>query len=280
MKVKNFKDKLVFITGGSEGIGLALAKEFVRAQASVVIFARSLPKLKRARNILLKECSHVQQQIMTFPLDVTKAKDVKRVLGHVVKKIGVPDIFINNVGRALPNYFEKISFKQLAETMAINFYSVWHCLSFMLPLLKKKGGNIVNVSSMAGYLGVFGYSDYTASKFAIIGLTEVLAAEYKNYNIRFSVLCPPDTNTKGFVIENKHKPPETRAISQSAKCLDPQTVAKACLKGIKKGKFIINPGLEAKVAFFLKRLWPSFLTGMFDRIIKKTQQKLKKGSLT
>ena len=276
MKIKDFKEKVVFITGGSEGIGLALAKEFMKAQASVAIFARSLPKLKRAQDLLLKESSSLKQLIMIFPLDVTKEKDVKRVLSQAVKKMGVPDIFINNVGRALPNYFEKISFKQLVETMEINFYSVWHSLSFILPLMKKKGGYIVNVSSMAGYLGVFGYSDYTASKFAIIGLTEVLASEYKKYNINFSVLCPPDTNTRGFVIENRHKPPETRAISQSAKCLDPQTVARACLKGIQKGKFIINPGLEAKVAFLLKRLYPSFLTNMFDHIIKRTQQKLKK----
>jgi short-subunit dehydrogenase len=276
MKIKNYSEKTVFIAGGSEGIGLSLAKEFSNRGAHVVIFSRSENKLKKALTELEKAKQKPEQKMGSFALDVSVEKDVKKVLESAVKQFGIPDVFINNAGRALPNYFEKISSSQLDETMRINFNSVWYTLSTILPQMKVRGGYVVNVSSMSGYMGVFGYADYTASKFAIIGLSEVLRSEYRKYNITFSVLCPPDTNTPGYKEENKHKPPETAAVTAGAKCLSPDAVAKGCLKGMKKGKFIINPSGMAKMGYFLKRHWPTLLTAMFDGDVKKAQKKMER----
>jgi 3-dehydrosphinganine reductase len=143
--------------------------------------------------------------------------------------------------------------------------------------MKAKGGYVVNTSSMSGFMGVFGYADYTASKFAVIGFTEVLRSEYRKYNITFSVLCPSDIDTPGFKEENKHKPPETMAATGSAKLMQPAAVAKACLKGMKRGKFVIVPGATPKMGYLIKRWWPGLLASMFDGDIKKAQKKMEQG---
>jgi 3-dehydrosphinganine reductase len=277
MKIKNFDGKSVFLTGGSEGIGLALAQAFAKEGAQVVLFSRSEEKLKKAAAATEKAKKNASQRIGYYKLDVTNEAVVKKVLGEAVREYGVPDVFINNAGRALPNYFEQIPSSQMEEIMRVNFYGIWHTLAAILPQMKAKGGYVVNTSSMSGFMGVFGYADYTASKFAIIGLTEVLRSEYLRHNITFSVLCPSDIDTPGFKEENKHKPPETMAATGNAKLMLPEAVAKACLKGMRKGKFVIIPGATPKLGYFIKRHWPGLLMSMFDGDIKKAQKKLAKG---
>ena len=126
---------------------------------------------------------------------------------------------------------------------------------------------------MAGLIGVFGYTDYSASKFAIIGFSEALRSELKQYGITVSVLCPPDTDTPGLDEENKTKPEETKAISASAGLMQPDEVARALIKGMQKEKFLIIPGLDGKSTFMAKRLFPRLVEFIMDRQIKKVQQK-------
>jgi 3-dehydrosphinganine reductase len=277
MKIKDFDGKYVFLTGGSEGIGLALAESFAREGANVVLFSRSEEKLKAAAAALEKAKKNPSQKIGWYKLDVSNEAAVKKTLAEAVREYGVPDVFCNNAGKALPNYFEQIPSSQMEEIMRVNFFSQWYTLSAILPQMKAKGGYVVNTSSMSGFMGLFGYADYTASKFAIIGLTEVLRSEYLKHNISFSVLCPSDIDTPGFKEENKHKPPETMAASGNAKLMQPAAVAKACLKGMRKGKFVIIPGATPKVGYFIKRHWPGLLTSMFDSDVKKAQKKMAKG---
>src|SRR6185503_5941588 len=106
-----------------------------------------------------------------------------------------------------------------AETMAVNLAGCWHMIQALLPHMKARGGYIVNTASLAGLIGVSGYSDYCASKFALVGYSEALRAELKLVGIEVSVLCPPDTDTPGFATENRTKPEETKAISASARLM-------------------------------------------------------------
>ena len=123
-------------------------------------------------------------------------------MAEVVQSFGAPDILINNVGRALPRYFEDVTFEQFDETMKTNLYGAWNTISVLVPHMKAGGGTIVNVSSMAGFIGVFGYTDYCASKFAVVGLSEALRQELRRYGITVAVLCPPDTDTPGLANED------------------------------------------------------------------------------
>ena len=104
--------------------------------------------------------------------------------------------------------------------MKINLYGARNAIAALLPHMRNQGGHIVNVSSIAGLIGVFGYTDYCASKFGLIGFSEALRSELDSQGIMVSVLCPPDTDTPGLAEENLTKPPETLAVSESA-CVMP-----------------------------------------------------------
>jgi short-subunit dehydrogenase len=135
--------------------------------------------------------------------------------------------------------------------------------------MKQAGGHIVNVSSIAGFIGIFGYTAYSASKFGIIGLSECLRNEMKPYGIKVSVLCPPDTDTPGFVRENLSKPEETKAISGNAGLMSPEQVAQALIKGMNKGAFLIIPGIEGKLIHLVKHLFPGFVGSVLDYQVRK-----------
>jgi len=267
----NFKNKMVYITGGSSGIGLSTAKLLAEKQADIILFARNKRKLQSAIREIESYKKSEDQRIDFMPLDVSIFKHVKTAMKKAVSDFGAPDILINCAGRSIPRYFNDIPFEQFDETMKINFYGIWNTVSVLFPYMKQKGGYIANVSSMCGLMGVFGYTDYSASKFAIIGFSEALKSELKQYDISVSVLCPPDTNTPGFEIENKTKPKETKAISSGSKLMQPDDVAKAFIKGIMKGKFIILPGLDGKLIFVMKRWFPKAVGTIMDRIVKKVQ---------
>jgi len=272
MKIKNFKNINVFVFGGSSGIGFETALALFARGSNVVIFARNKEKLKNAIELINLERKSDSQKIEYVSVDVSDNKAVKNAVDDAVKKIGKPQLLINCAGRAYPKKFEDISFEQFDETMKINLYGIWNTVSAVFPYMKEEGGYIVNTSSISGFLGVFGYTDYTASKFAIMGFSESLRDEFQFHNISVSVLCPPDTETPGFKTENKTKPVETAALSQNAKLLQAEDVAKALIKGIQKGKKIIIPGFDGKMTYLLKRLFPWLVRMIINSSIKKARK--------
>jgi short-subunit dehydrogenase len=157
--------------------------------------------------------------------------------------------------------------------MKVNLYGIWNCVSTLVPHMKARGGTIVNTSSMCGFMGVFGYTDYCASKFGIIGFSQALRQELQPYHIRVSVLCPPDTDTPGFATENLTKPEETKAVSSGAKIMSPDDVAKELIKGIQQDRFMIIPGAEGKMAYRVQRYAPSVLDRFMRSAIRKVQRK-------
>ncbi|RPJ06915.1 MAG: SDR family NAD(P)-dependent oxidoreductase [Spirochaetaceae bacterium] len=273
MDIRSLAGKLVYIFGGSTGIGLALADEFLQRGARIILFSRSGEKLKAALQFLGKKADTKDFPVMTIQLDVTLAAEIKSVLRQSLEKTGIPDIVINNVGRAKPGYFEDISTEQFDETIDVNLRSMWNTLQVLLPVMKNRGGYVVNVSSMVGFAGVFGYADYAASKFAVIGLTEVLRSEYLRHGIKFSVLCPPDTMTPGFNEENTTKPVETIIASAGVKAVSPAVVARSCLRGMQRERFIITSTFIANLVWFLKRHLPGLLFYIMDADIRKAQRK-------
>ena len=278
--MKDFKDKLIYISGGSSGIGLAVAKLMAARGANVVIFARRQKTLDDARDEI-NQCRMIEgQKIHCQSLDVSQRKQVEEVLKKSVAEYGVPDVLINCAGRARPTYFEEISFEQFEETIKVDLYGVWNTISVLLPYMKERGGYIVNVSSIVGFLGNFGYTDYAAAKFGVIGLSEALRSEVKRYNIAVSVLCPPDTDTPGFVEENKTKPAETKVISAGAKLMKPEAVAEALLKGMAKQEFIIIPNADGRFTYIMKRLFPWLVEMVTDAQVRQVQKaKLSKKSV-
>ncbi len=181
--MKQFKGKRIYIAGGSSGIGLAAAEQFARLGAHIVIFARNIDRLAQAALQISEHRVSDDQQVDWMQLDVSVATDVDKVMAIAVKRFGVPDVLINSAGRSYPHRFTDIGYSQLDETMKINFYGIWNTTRALVPLMKTKGGHIVNVSSIAGFVGVYGFTDYCASKYAIIGFSEALRSELKPLGI-------------------------------------------------------------------------------------------------
>jgi 3-dehydrosphinganine reductase len=270
--MKDFAGKNVYLTGGSTGIGLAAAKLLAAAGANVIIFARTQAKLETALIEIEKKRIRPAQRLAFRALDVADHDMVKAVMGETVASLGVPDLLINCAGRALPRYFEDVSYAQFDETMKINLYGVWNTLAALVPAMKAKGGAIVNTSSMCGFMGVFGYTDYCASKFGVVGLSEALRQELQFHNITVQVLCPPDTDTPGLATENLCKPAETKAVSAGAKVMTADDVARELIAGIKRGTFMIVPGFDGRLAHFLKRHFPAVV----DLIMRPGLRKARK----
>ena len=271
MKPSKYHGKTVFLVGGSTGIGLAIAKRFILCGANVILFARNESRLTDAVQQLSGLVKHDKQVVDFEVLDAANHLQVEHVLNATVNKYGCPDGLINCAGRAIPNYIENIHIDQFEETIKINLFSCRNTVHTLFPHMKKKGGFIVNTASIAGLIGVFGYSDYSASKFAIIGYSEALRSELKAHNIHVSVLCPPDTDTPGFHNENKTKPAETHAVSAGASLLSADQVAEIFMNELPRHRPLIIPGKAAKFSIIMKRLFPSLVEWVMDRGIKNTK---------
>ena len=273
MKIKDYTGKIAFITGGSSGIGLACAELLAARGANVVVLARGQEQLSRAlKGIELKRV-YEKQRFLAVRLDVSQRVEAENVLNRAVKDFGIPDIVINSAGVSFPQEFKDIPYSKFDDIVRINLNGTWNTISVLLPYMKERGGYIVNVSSVAGYIGIFGLTAYSASKFAVIGFSEALRSELKRFNITVSVLCPPDVDTPMLEKANKIKPEVTKAISSSASIVKASDVAREVIAGMGRGQFLILPGFGTKYTYFMKRLFPGLVQAIIDGKVKKAEQR-------
>lgn len=272
--------RCAFITGGSSGIGLAVAKELVRRKVDVLLIARGKERLEQAAATLqsgwmeVSGGSESKPRVAILPLDVGNPEQVKSLLVRAVQEFGEPDFLFNGAGEAFPDYFERIPDTVFEHTLGVHLKGTWYVTRTLLPYLKKNRGIIVNVSSLAGIVGVFGYTAYSAAKAGVIGFSEALRSELVYEGVRVVVLCPPDTETPGFEKENRSKPPETKAISANAGVLKPEKVAQELFRGLSKGKFLIVPGIEARFTVWVARHMPAMVRWIMDRTIRNCRRQL------
>ena len=129
--------------------------------------------------------------------------------------------------------------------MDVNYFGALHCAHAVLKKMKERGsGRVVLVSSVAGQIGLYGMGGYVASKFALRGLGEALVMECNPYNIKVSVVFPPDTDTPGLAKENENKPEITKILGESGGLWDPEVVASGSINGVEEGRHHIYFGLE------------------------------------
>jgi len=147
-------------------------------------------------------------------------------------------------------------------------------------MMERRSGHIVNFSSVAGFLGVFGYTAYGAAKFAVRGFSDVLRQEMKPYGIHVSVIFPPDTDTPQLRYENQFKPLETRRIAGTARALTADQVAQALVRGIERRQAYILPGFDAKLYFLLSNGFSRLFCWYFDRVIAKARREREEETMT
>jgi len=159
--------QIAVITGGSSGIGLALARLMAAQGARVALVARRRELLEDARTTLPGEGHHI------YPCDVAEMDAVADMAERVLTEMGTPDWVINSAGITRPGYFWELPVEVFHDLMRVNYLGTVHvCKAFVPPMMQTHRGHIVNISSVAGFLGVFGYSAYSPSKFAVWGFSD------------------------------------------------------------------------------------------------------------
>jgi 3-dehydrosphinganine reductase len=236
----------MFITGGSSGIGLALARIFVLEGANVALLARRKELLESARLELVQLRREPEQTVVTIAADVANLPALLPKIESFESEFGSPDYLFNCAGVTYPGKFHTLSYDTIHDLMDINYLGTAYVTRALIGgMLKRGSGHIVNISSMAGVIGTYGYSAYGASKYAIRGFSDVLRAEYKMRGIKVSVVFPPDTETPQLEFEKDLKPAITRELSDTAGVMNADVVAKIIWKDVQRNRYTILPGFNS-----------------------------------
>lgn len=272
--MKSYDGSLALITGGSSGIGLALAKQLVQAGADVFILARNKERLQTAVETIKLVAVNPDQRIGSLNADITDYKHLEKLLTGWVEQEGIPDFVFNSAGVAHPGYFEELDIEIFHWMMDVNYHGMVNVTKVLLPYMRNRGsGHIINISSEAGFIGVFGYTAYGASKYAVRGFSDALRAEMKPLGINISIIFPPDTDTPQLAYENKFKPYETKVIASSSKALTADIVAERTLKGVLKNKYMIIPSLEGRIFYRLSSILKHTTYMIMDLMVKSARKK-------
>lgn len=254
-----FKDKVVAITGGSEGIGKALIDALIAQGAKVATCGRSYDKLYNLQlqysNILLH----------TIVCDVSREQDCQRFVESTIKTFGGIDILINNAGISMRALVKDADSEVLRKVMDINFFGAVYCTRFALPTLIERKGTVVGVSSIAGYRGLPGRSAYSASKFALQGWLEALRIELMN-DVNVMWVCPGFTtsNIRNAALD-EHGKPVGNTMMDEGDMMSAAECADHILRAIEKRKRTLVLTFTGKRTIFMNRFFPS----MTDRMVRK-----------
>lgn len=250
--MNNFSSKVALITGGSSGIGFALARQLVAQGADVWILARNVDRLKMSCEELRKATCRSGQRIGSLSVDITNEAQTSQVLKDFSETIGAPDLLVNSAGITQPGLFSDLDTGIFRSIMEVNYFGSLYVTKALLPgMIARKSGHIVNISSIAGILGIYGYSAYGPSKFAIRGLSDSMRYELAEQGIRVSIVFPPDTQTPQLDYENQYKPPVLVELDKANKILSADAVAKSILDGVRKNRYVITPGFDSALYYHL-----------------------------
>jgi len=184
--------KVAIITGGGSGIGKAIAAAFAREGASVVIAGRDQKKLNSAAAEIGGDC-------LAVTADVSKAKDVEKLVGAAIAKFKRIDVLVNNAGVLLPGTAEQLSEKDFDQTFNVNVRGLWLLSRAVLPHMRASnsgGGSIINIGSVLSMLGARNRVAYAASKGAVLAMTRAMALDHAGENIRVNCICPGIVETE------------------------------------------------------------------------------------
>lgn len=185
------KGKKVLVTGGTAGIGKAIASLFAEHGADVAIFGTNKERAEQALKEIDAAKADPSQKTASFLLDVSKSKEVDQAVEQLLKEWGSVDILVNNAGITKDNLLIRMSEEDWDKVLEVNLKSVFNlCRSLSRPMMKARSGVIINISSVIGLTGNAGQINYAASKSGMIGFTKSLAKELASRNVRANCIAP------------------------------------------------------------------------------------------
>jgi 3-dehydrosphinganine reductase len=262
------------ITGGSSGIGLAIAHKLAARGTDITIVARNPDRLATAEAAINGSRASQTQRVLAIPADVKSEEATRTAMTRAIAELGPPDLLITSAGvGGFVGRFEDAPLDEFEHVMAVNYLGSVYCARAVLPAMRNRHrGHICFVSSGAALIGVYGYSVYAPTKFALRGLADVLRAELKQDNVYVSICYPPDTDTPMLHEEIATAPPETRAISESAGLWSAEDVAKVTLRGIDARRFEIPIGTELWALQHFRGIASTGINWYLDRLVTRARR--------
>ena len=255
-----FHNKVVVITGGSDGIGKALVDGFLSEGAKVATCGRNYDKLYQLQS------QYAGKPLLIHTTDISKQQECKSFIDAVIKNFGQIDILINNAGISMRALFCDVELDALRKVMDVNFWGSVYCTKYALPSIMKSNGSIVSISSVAGYRGLPGRSGYSASKFALNGWMETLRTELLNTGVNVLWVCPgfTESNIRNAALDSNGQAlgettMDEKAMMSSAEC------ASRIIEAIRKRKRTIVLTFTGKETVFLNKFFPS----LADKLVRK-----------
>ena len=261
--VRDLVCKRMLITGASSGIGRCLAEDAAKRGALLALVARSADKLEElARSLTARGATAI-----AVPGDITSAEDRQRVLRTVVSCFGGLDVLINNAGVAGWGHFASSSEQLLRQIMEVNFFAPAELIRLAIPVLEQgRQPAIVNVASMCGRRGLPAWTEYSASKFALCGMTEALRGEMARFDIDVLLILPGLTSSElgRNLLRN-----EGRMQIRFDEGMPPDDVARGVLDALEKNRTETVLGRDAVWMLRLHRFVPRLLDRLITRRVRK-----------
>ena len=270
----DLEQKVTLITGGSRGLGLEIARLMVKEGARVAICARDKDELKQAKKDLNElAATYGGNGVYTVVCDVTDPAQVKDMLKQIKKHFGAIEILINNAGVIQIAPVEEMERKEYEEAMNLHFWAPYNLMEAVLPeMRKKREGRIVNIASFAGKVSVPHLAPYTASKHALVGLSESLHAEMQKYNIYITTVCPGLMRTgsvRQMVHKGQHKKEHSLAhilASQPLTSMDAKSAAESIVSACKNGETTLLMPLQSRILTAINALFPGLLVDVMGLV--------------
>src|SRR5258706_8010104 len=260
------KDKIVVITGGSSGIGKALAEVFGKNGSKILITGRNKADLDRT----VFELASKGILIHGFTADVTLLDDNKKMAEEALKHFGRIDVLINNAGISMRALFEDLDLNVVKKLMDVNFYGALYATQSCLAEIIKNKGSVIGISSIAGFRGLPGRVGYSASKFALNGFLEVLRTEMLYQGVHVLTAAPGFTSSN---IRKKALTKDGSAQGESPRDEEKMMTADECAQHIYtatvKRKNFVSLIAQGKAAVWINKLFPR----LADKLVYKTMAK-------
>jgi hypothetical protein len=260
----DLRNKTVFITGASSGIGEEIAYEAARKGAIVLLSARRVEKLEKVKETCQKLSN---DKAYVFPLDITDPEAIEKVIKEAIEKVGTIDVLVNNAGLGYTEEFLSFDMERAETIFRINVLGLMYVTQLVaLHMAEKKTGHIFNVASIAGKIATPKTAVYSASKFAVIGFSNALRLELKPLNIQVTTVNPGPVETAFF---DSFDPDREYLESIKHFVLTPEKVASKTIKAIGTSKREINLPLILEGASRFYHLFPSFSDFLTRTIFNK-----------
>lgn len=258
------------VTGGSSGIGRATVELLASAGARVSVIALDDADMER----LAAEPPRGAHPVHLVAADVSRREQVEAAVAACVSSHGPCSILVTSAGVVMPGYFEALPVEEFERQMLVNYLGTLYPIKAVVgPMIEARRGAIVCISSAAGLLGVFGYSAYGPTKYAVRGLCEVLRSELRPHGVAVSCVFPSDVDTPQLAGERPHQPRELKAVAGAIKAIPPARVAAAIAEGIRTGKPLIYPEVKTRVLARMAGTMPGFTRSYLDRVVTRSRRR-------